>query len=273
MPEGKPAAPIENSGRTALKEQYKDSSNFRKRVGLHARFGTNRQSFYRWVFDQFDLSRVSALLELGCGPGFLWRQNADRLPAVTTIVVSDFSHGMVREARASLESKAGAAKFCRLDATLLPFKTGSLDAVMAMAMLYHVEDRPAAFGEIRRVLRDGGRLYASTMGRAHLRELHEIAGRVFGAANRVTNAAERFGLETGYDQLKAAFATIEVRRYQNSLRVTESEPVIDYFLSTARMRQVRPSLLDRLRDELDREIADQNGIAVSSDFGVLIARP
>ena len=47
--------------------------------------------------------------------------------------------------------------------------------------------------------------------------------------------------------------------------------MIDYFLSTARMRQVPPPLLDRLRVELDREIAAQNGIAVSSDFGVLIA--
>lgn len=272
MPEAKPAAPLENSGRTALKEQYKDSSNFRKRVALHARFGTNRQSFYRWVFDQFDLSRVCAILELGCGPGFLWRQNADRLPTNTTIVVSDFSHGMVREARATLESKAAAANFCQLDATLLPFKTGSLDAVMAMAMLYHVEDRPAAFREIRRVLCQEGRLYASTMGRVHMRELREIAGRVFGA-DRVTNAAERFGLETGYDQLKAAFANVEVRRYQNSMLVTDSEPVIDYFLSTARMRQVPPSVLDRLRVELDREIAAQNGIAVSSDFGLLIARP
>lgn len=272
MPEAKPAAPLENSGRTALKEQYKDSSNFRKRVALHARFGTNRYSFYRWVFDQFDLSRVCAILELGCGPGFLWRQNADRLPTNTTIVVSDFSHGMVREARATLESKAAAANFCQLDATLLPFKTGSLDAVMAMAMLYHVEDRPAAFREIRRVLRQEGRLYASTMGRVHMRELREIAGRVFGA-DRVTNAAERFGLETGYDQLKAAFANVEVRRYQNSMLVTDSEPVIDYFLSTARMRQVPPSVLDRLRVELDREIAAQNGIAVSSDFGLLIARP
>jgi hypothetical protein len=104
-----------------------------------------------------------------------------------------------------------------------------------------------------------------------MRELHEIAGRVFGT-NRVTNAAERFGLETGYDQLKAAFAKVEVRRYQNSLRVTESQPVIDYFLAVAsRMRQIPPSLLDRLRVELDREIAAHNGIAVSSDFGVLIA--
>jgi ubiquinone/menaquinone biosynthesis C-methylase UbiE len=272
MPEGKPAVPLENPGRTALKEQYQDSSNFRKRIALHARFGTNRYSFYRWLFDQFDLSSVSTILELGCGPGFLWRQNADRLPTNMTIVASDFSHGMVREARASLGSKAGTANFCQLDATLLPFKTGSLDAVMAMAMLYHVEDRPAAFREIRRVLREGGRLYASTMGRAHMRELREIAGRVFGA-NRVTNAAERFGLETGYDQLKAAFADVEVRRYQNSLHVTESQPVIDYFLSTARMRQIPPSLLDRLRVELDREIAAQNGIAVSNDFGVLIARP
>jgi SAM-dependent methyltransferase len=272
MPEGKPAVPLENPERTALKEQYQDSSNFRKRVALHARFGTNRYGFYRWVFDQFDLSSVSTILELGCGPGFLWRQNADRLPTNTTIVASDFSHGMVREARASLGSKAGAANFCQLDATLLPFKTGSLDAVMAMAMMYHVEDRPAAFREIRRVLREGGRLYASTMGRAHMRELREIAGCVFGA-NRVTNAAERFGLETGYDQLKAAFADVEVRRYQNSMHVTESQPVIDYFLSTARMRQIPPSLLDRLRVELDREIAAQNGIAVSNDFGVLIARP
>ena len=273
MPEGKPAAaPLENPRRTALKEQYQDSSNFQKRVALHARFGTNRYSFYRWVFDQFDLSRGCAILELGCGPGFLWRQNADRLPTNTTIVLSDFSYGMVREARASLVGKAGAANFCQLDATVLPFKTGSLDAVMAMAMLYHLEDRPAAFREIRRVLREGGSLYASTMGRAHLRELREIAGRVFGAS-RVTNAAERFGLETGYDQLKAAFANVEVRRYQNSMHVTESQPVLDYFLSTARMRQVPPSLLDGLRVELDREIAANNGIAVSSDFGILIARP
>jgi ubiquinone/menaquinone biosynthesis C-methylase UbiE len=58
----------------------------------------------------------------------------------------------------------------------LPFKDRSFDAVVAMLMLYQIEDRPAAFDEIRRVLRRGGALYASTMGRAHMRELREIAG-------------------------------------------------------------------------------------------------
>jgi SAM-dependent methyltransferase len=138
-------------------------------------------------------------------------------------------------------------------------------------MLYHVEDRPAAFAEIRRVLRAGGTLYASTMGRAHLHELREIAGRIFGP-NRVTSASERFGLETGYDQLKYAFGSVEVRRYRSSMQVTESQPVLDYFLSTARMRAVPAELLERLRSEVDREIAKHGGLAVSSDLGLLIAR-
>ena len=76
-----------------------------------------------------------------------------------------------------------------------------------MLMLYHLDDRPAAFAEIRRVLRTGGTLYASTMGRAHMRELREIAGRIFGPS-RVTSASERFGVETGYDQLKSAFGSV-----------------------------------------------------------------
>ena len=269
MAEAKPGAQAQS--RDALKEQYKDSSNFRKRTALHARFGANRYSFYRWVFDQFDLANVSAMVELGCGPGSLWQQNNDRIPADRNIVVSDFSRGMVREARANLGSKASAVNFCQVDASALPFKVRSFDAVVAMLMLYHVEDRPAAFNEIKRVLRSGGTLYASTMGRAHMRELREIAARIFGPS-RVTGASERFGLETGYDQLKTAFANVEVRRYQSSMHVTESQPVIDYFLSTARMRQIPPSLLEKLRAELDREIAANDGIGVSSDLGVLIAR-
>jgi len=270
MAEAKPVVQTASQSRDALKEQYKDSSNFRKRTALHARFGANRYSFYRWVFDQFDLARVSAIAELGCGPGALWQQNADRLPTNTRIVVSDFSHGMVREARTNLGDKAGAANFCQLDASALPFKAGSFDAVVAMLMLYHVEDRPTAFQEIKRVLRDGGTLYASTMGRAHMRELRDIAARIFGPS-RVTGASERFGLETGYDQLKTAFANVEVRRYQSSMHVTESQPVIDYFLSTARMRRISQTLMEKLRTELDREIATNNGIPVSSDLGLLIA--
>ena len=65
------------------------------------------------------------MLELGCGPGALWQQNADRLPARTKIVLSDFSAGVVHEARANLGQRSHAAQFCQLDAGAVPFKSGA----------------------------------------------------------------------------------------------------------------------------------------------------
>ena len=43
------------------------------------------------------------------------------------------------------------------DAVELPFADASFDAVMCVSMLHHVDDRPRALGEQRRVLRAGGR--------------------------------------------------------------------------------------------------------------------
>lgn len=46
----------------------------------------------------------------------------------------------------------------RGDATALPLADESYDAVMLVSMLHHVDDRPRALAEARRVLRPGGRL-------------------------------------------------------------------------------------------------------------------
>jgi SAM-dependent methyltransferase len=43
------------------------------------------------------------------------------------------------------------------DAAALPFEDASFDAVMCISMLHHVDDRPRALAEQRRVLRPGGR--------------------------------------------------------------------------------------------------------------------
>src|SRR5713101_8399291 len=89
-------------GISALQQQYRDSSNFRKRSALVGKFSTNRYSWYRWVYDQFDLSPGAAVLELGCGPASLWKRNLDRIPSGSNIVLSDFSAGMLLDAGRNL---------------------------------------------------------------------------------------------------------------------------------------------------------------------------
>jgi ubiquinone/menaquinone biosynthesis C-methylase UbiE len=84
-----------------LHDQYKDSSNFSARVELHRRFSTNKYGWHRWVFDHIKAAPDSNVLELGCGPGLLWRANRDRIPDDWHITLSDFSPGMLQEARAA----------------------------------------------------------------------------------------------------------------------------------------------------------------------------
>jgi len=139
----------------ALKEQYRDSGNFVQRLTLHRRFGTNRYGWYRWVFEQLELGRDPKILELGCGPGALWKRTLEYTPASTFIVLSDFSAGMLGDCAHNLGTHAGRVRFCQLDARCLPFRDHSFDTIVANMMLYHVADRANAIRDIRRVLGGG----------------------------------------------------------------------------------------------------------------------
>jgi SAM-dependent methyltransferase len=67
------------------------------------------------------------------------------------VVVSDRSPEMLARAAAKgLEAVAA-------DAQALPFADASFDALICVSMLHHVDDRPRALAEQRRVLRPGGR--------------------------------------------------------------------------------------------------------------------
>ena len=85
------------------------------------------------------------MLTLGCGPGILWKTNAERVPSDWTVVVSDFSSGMVAEARANLNDGPNEFAVGMVNAETIPFADECFDAVTANHMLYHVPDREAAF--------------------------------------------------------------------------------------------------------------------------------
>src|SRR5262249_53703644 len=148
--------------------------------------------------DQFKIAPQSRILELGCGPGPLWLQNIQRIPASWAITLSDFSPGMLDEARRNLAASGRPFSCEVIDAQSIPFADASFDAVIANHMLFYVPDRPKALAEIRRVLRPGGYFYASTVGESHLREMGALMRRfdsqsVFG----IERFDESFSLENG----------------------------------------------------------------------------
>jgi len=240
---------------------------------LHARFSTNPH-WARWVFDQLALPADARVLELGCGTGELWAANRDRVEPGCRIVLTDLSPGMLGRARRELASLERAVYYGVADAQTIPLLDETVDAVIANHMLYHVPDIALAVVQARRALKRDGRLYAATNGADHMIELRQIVSDVAPdlPSARREGAARAFGLENGSDILAAVFADVELRRFDNGLRVTESQALIDYVLSLPqapeRMTRAR---VDKLRSVLERRIDAERGLRITLNAGLFIA--
>jgi SAM-dependent methyltransferase len=253
--------------RETVREQYAESDNLEARIALHRDYSTADVGLNPWRFDRMAerLDPDAAVLGLGAGPGYLWAENAHRVP--WTVHVTDASAGMVVEARGHIHEAGDGFDlgFAVCDAASLPYRPRRFDAVTANHMLYHVPDRRRALREIRRVLRPGGYLFATTNGEAHMRAVREVMEAVHGEPIPTSSG---FRLGNGRPQLERAFESVELVRYDDDLRVTEVEPLVRYALS---------------REEFDGDDApaiarafaerfDDGTLEVTKEVGLFVAR-
>lgn len=255
-----------------LTSQYNNAQKLEVRIQLHRRFSTNHSNWHRWVFDHFALPPHSAVLELGCGPGYLWRENADRIPAQWQITLSDFSPGMLQEIQQNVQDVPHPFTFQEIDAQSIPFADASLNAVIANHMLYHIPDRAKALAEIQRILKTGGVLYAATNGRTNMHELTALAAHI---EPRIVslwgdNLKDTFYLESG-DELTPWFSPITIHRYEDALEITEAQPLIAYILSTTVASLFDEQLLQRAIDVIQQKIAEEGTIHITKDTGLFEA--
>lgn len=240
-----------------LAQQYATSANLDARIALHQRFSTNPYGLQRWIFDRLELRPGMRVLEIACGAGSLWRENLERIPRDVELVLSDFSIGMVNATRAIVPH----ARFVTFALPALPFADASFDLVIANHMLYHVDDRPRALGEIRRVLAKGGALFAATNGIDHLREIKQLM-RAFEIDAHDISAS--FTLENAEEQLRGAFANIERQDYIDSLEITEPDAVLRYVASMSpRAAEVVASRTDELRALAPAQVSKSTGSFVA----------
>lgn len=252
-------------------EQYENASNLKARIRIHELFSTNKKGWMRWFFEELNLPPNARILEVGCGDATLWSKNSERIPPGWDITLTDFSAGMLKDAKENLGKLSQRFKFKLADVQDIPYEGLSFDAVIANNMLYHVPDIEKALSEIRRVLKVGGCFFASTVGRNHMAKMRDVVSEFDSEliTTRSFDLTEKFQLENGMELVSKWFNDVALKRYEDNLIVTEAEPLVDYIFSMPGnvKNTFTEQKLKKLINFLQNKISKTGGIFISKDTG------
>jgi SAM-dependent methyltransferase len=256
---------------------YADDRHIRSRMAIYAYAETAADPGWRTSVIPWDGTQVVA--DVGCGNGFDLRQIVPQGRCRHAIGL-DLSAGMLR----SLEDlrQSGGLSLVQADAQRLPLPDGSVDVALAMHMLYHVPDIPAAIRELRRITKPGGTVLASTNGSAHLAEINELLGAaVSGQLGHPVRSmpALSFTTQTGTAMLGREFSSVTLRTLEVPLSIPSAQPLITYVNSVREpvLASVGEPLdfdavLDDIAMKVDQAIQAQGSFRATTHMGVFVCR-
>jgi len=249
-------------------------SELSNRLDGLSKSGTNPRPWREWLFDRVAQCDPFHILELGSGSGVFWEENLGRLGMRWEIVVSDLSAANVERCKNRIGTRRG-FDFQQIDAYSIPYPDDYFDVVIADHLLHRISNPEQVLREIRRVLRWGGKLLVSAIGK---RNLLEMEGLVFATypfseldqafpENRKT-----FSLDTGVEFLRPLFHDIRLECYSDTLVVTDGSALVDSIYALNRLAGdqtiIREEDRDRLRGSIDGILAQRGAVRIHKDTGL-----
>jgi len=191
-----------------VKNQFSDDKNLAMRINFYKKYTTNKYNFADWLFDKYDFKENMKILELGCGNGSHWDDKIETLPNGCSLVLSDFSEGMLDLVRKKFSTSENVS-IRKIDIQEIPFENETFDVVIANHMLFHVPDLNKALLEVKRVLKGNGIFYSATDGNGGMRPFLHNAIVKFEPTSTAFTEQLPFNLQNGSEILSKYFKNVQ----------------------------------------------------------------
>lgn len=208
-----------------ISDHYKNSNNLDVRINLHRLYSQNKTPWFKWLAEEYELN--GKVLELASGNGEFWEYVENKNLDVT---ISDISRGMINDAYKNIRTDK--YHFLVMDFDNIEYPDEYFDVVIINHGLFYSQNINKTIKEIKRVIKKGGILFASTYSSNHMKEINEL---VKDFDNRITlsknNLFDVFGLDNGITILSNHFTSIIKKVHDDYLIVDNPEAIISYVLS------------------------------------------
>ena len=249
-----------------VEKQYKTAEKLNTRISIHSKYSTNKQGFGNWIVSHYQIRKGMSVLELGCGTGDMWVNQDELISRCGRLVLSDFSEGMLNQAKENLRHRSG-IEYCTVDIQDIPFADQTFDVIIANMMLYHVPDLQKGLREVKRVLKKDGTFYCATYGE---NGMMEYIGSLFTDCRIQHHVSRSFTLQNGEAKLKTVFSNVRRLLYEDSLEVTDVEDMVDYIFSLTGMSDLQKLPRSKVKSVLERNM--RFGVLhVPKEYGMLIS--
>ena len=250
----------------AVKEQYSSSANLNTRISIHEKYSVNQLGFGNWLYQQYEFMDNMRILELGCGTGDLWSGKINELDPGSTLLLSDFSEGMVEVVRSKFSFHPGVS-FEQINIEEIPYEEESFNMIIANMMLYHVPNLQKGLKEVYRVLKKDGRFYCATFGENGIQQYLTNTLGNYGIHIDINGS---FTLQNGADILIKHFAEVGRRDYIDALEVTETEDLLDYIYSMASIGNIGNVTREELYRCFEATKNEKGIIYIPKEYGMFV---
>ena len=252
-----------------VEKQYSNANNLSARYKLHEKHSTNKKGFTPWLFELYDFKENDHILELGCGTGAQWEGRTSTLPTGCSLLLTDFSEGMVAAAKERLAASEN-IQFQQADIQDIPFAGESFDVIIANHMLYHVPDLDKALSEVYRVLKTGGCFYTTTGSNNGMLQYFYDVLQKFDPNTHAFTKKLSFHIDNGCEILQRHFPHVTRHDYEDSLAVTDTNDIMDWLRSTISMSGYSEAEFSGLYDYFEAIRLEKWCIEIPKEQGLFI---